>query len=411
MKRRNFISSACGALSLSALSGGCSFMGALPDSRGLVDTPARRAAYLARMLKELCTDLGPHPVGSPTFQRAAKIVRREMAHALPSAMHDPFTFERWVLNGKPELTVGGKKLETFPAHGTSGTPPEGIKGIVRKIEDDGGIPYGVFDRDTGKLVAYITTGRYELAVPLPYYSYKKTVRSLPTFNVGRVDVPVIDKAVAESAPVWLFAQVEFLPGTKTSNVVGTLPGESAEELVFLAHLDTVYNSPGANDNTASVIVMLMIAHAFSGRRPKKTLTFVATEGEEYDKLGAINYAERRKREGTFENIDYIVNFDSLTWGQNLQIYSRDRELMAMIEGIDRDLGLPGTPVLFETDDFKLDARPFRETGARAMYVNSRGYENTRVWHRPEDTVDTVPVECAELGYRMFVELTRRICEL
>ena len=103
--------------------------------------------------------------------------------------------------------------------------------------------------------------------------------------------------------------VEFIPDTETKNVVGTLPGHSTDEILFLAHLDTVYNTQGANDNTASVIAMLMLAHSVSGIKPQKTLTFVATEGEEYNKLGAINYAERRKRAGTYGNIKFLVNFD------------------------------------------------------------------------------------------------------
>ena len=163
--------------------------------------------------------------------------------------------------------------------------------------------------------------QYEKAVPLPFYSFKKPVKSLPTFNIGKQDLPLIEQAVEKSTPVLVKAVAEFIPNTTTENVVGTLPGESTGELVFLVHLDTVYNSPGANDNTASVIIMLMLAHAVSEIRPRKTLTFIATTGEEYDKLGAIDYVKRRVDKGTLQNIRYLVNFDSLTWGPDLQIYT------------------------------------------------------------------------------------------
>ena len=411
MKRRTFLGYSGASMLLPYLAPGCSSKTTLPDSRHLVATPEKRADYLARLLKELCTDLGPHPIGSPEYDRAASIVRREMALALPEARLDTFTFERWVLHGEPEFLIGDMRLETFPAHGTSGTPEEGLKGVLRKIDDPDGIPYGVVDTASGELRAYVTMKDYEKAVPLPYYFFKKPVKSLPTFNIGKQDLPLIEQAVAKSTPVLVKAIVEFIPDTVTENAVGILPGESSEELVFLAHMDTVYNSPGANDNTASVIVMLMLAHAVSGVRPKKTLTFIATTGEEYNKLGAIDYVKRRVEEGTLQNIRYIVTFDSLTWGPDFRVNSQDKELLHLIETIDGELNLPGTPILSERDGFQLDAKPFRETGARAMYVNSTGYKNDGVWHRPDDTAGSVPVDCVEIGYQMFHEYIRRICEL
>ena len=80
-------------------------------------------------------------------------------------------------------------------------------------------------------------------------------------------------------------------------------------------------------------------------------------------------------------------------------------------GCSTNVKLPGTPILSESDGFQLDARPFRETGARAMYVNSTGYKNDSVWHRPDDTAGAVPVDCVEIGFQMFHEYIRRICEL
>ena len=122
------------------------------------------------------------------------------------------------------------------------------------------------------------------------------------------DIPVLDKAVAGKTLVKLQYQVKFTPGMTTSNVIGILPGESAEEIVCYAHLDTVYNSPGANDNAASLIMVMMLAHAFSGTKPRKTLKFIATTGEEFGYLGTKHMAERRKNDGTLNNIKFIFDF-------------------------------------------------------------------------------------------------------
>ncbi|MFC1614522.1 M28 family metallopeptidase [Gemmatimonadota bacterium] len=363
------------------------------------------------MLKKLCTYLGPHPIGSPEYNRAALIVKAEMERSLPIVFLDTFKYERWLLSSVPELFIGETRLETYPGHGTSGTPEEGVSGVLQKIEDEGGIPYTVTDLESGKTRAYITLSRYGKAVPLPYYSFKRQVKCLPTFNVGLQDVHMLEQAVEEKIPVRLKAIVKWVPETPASNVVGTLPGKSEEEIVFLAHLDTVYNSPGANDNTASLIAMLMIAHEFSGAQPAKTITFVATTGEEYDKLGAINYVERRRSEGTLDRIKYVINLDSVTWGPDMKIHTKDKELFDLIQMIDKELVLQGTPKWEQVDGFMLDARPFRETGARAVYVNSDGYRAQHLWHRPEDTPENVPVDCVEIWFQLFSEWIRSVQKL
>ncbi|HUU28155.1 MAG TPA: M28 family peptidase [archaeon] len=411
MKRRDFINLAGQSVLITPLIAGCSPKKTSGNSRHLVETPEKRAEYLAKMLKALCTDLGPHPIGSPEYDRAALIVKKELESALPIVELDTFNFERWVLLTEPELYVGQQRLETYPGHGSSGTPSGGITGILEKIEDAGGIPYGVVDKLTGEIRAYITLSRYGKAVPLPYYSFGKKVKCLPTFNVGLQDVPILETALANGTPVRLNVQVDFIPNTLSANVVGTLPGESEDEIVFLAHLDTVYSSPGANDNTATLVAMLMLAHAFSGTRPGKTLTFIATTGEEYDKLGAIDYVGKRKKAGTLKNIKLVVNLDSVTWGPDLQINTENEELISLISSIDRELSLNGTPAWKSQDGFMLDAGPFRESGARAVYVNSEGYNISHLWHRPEDIPENVPADCVEIFFQLFYEFTKRVQEL
>jgi hypothetical protein len=46
---------------------------------------------------------------------------------------------------------------------------------------------------------------------------------VPLFNVGRQDVETLDRAVREAQPVEARAKAKWIPGVKTSNVVGVLP--------------------------------------------------------------------------------------------------------------------------------------------------------------------------------------------
>jgi Zn-dependent M28 family amino/carboxypeptidase len=240
--------------------------------------------------------------------------------------------------------------------------------------------------------------------------YDKEPGGLPTFNVGVKEIPILDAAVKNQTLVRLNAQVEFIPDAQTSNIVGILPGESKDEIVLFAHLDTVYNSPGANDNTASLLMILMIAHAVSGVRSPKTLTFLATTGEEYNYLGAIHYAKRRKREGTLQNIKLMMNFDSITWGPNMEVGTTNKEIESLIREIDRDLNIPGTPEFQDDDGFTREARPFKDEGVEAegMIMGSNGYDTNNVWHRPDDTAENVPGDCAEIAFLLFHEFLLRV---
>ncbi|MFC1551254.1 M28 family metallopeptidase [Candidatus Latescibacterota bacterium] len=411
MKRRNFFCMAGQTAFAASALNGCVESEPVKSRNNPVATPESREEYLASMLKALCTDIGPHPIGSTEYDLAAEIVKNEMQRSLPKVELDTFLYERWMLTSEPELYIGDRWIEAYPAHGSSGTPSSGITGIPKKIDDPGGIPYGVTDPESGEILGYITFSKYGNARPSPYYSFEKEPHCPPIFIIGKQDIPVLDTAVENGTPVRMNVGVEYIPDSPTCNVVGNLPGESTDEIVFLAHLDTVYNTPGANDNTATVIMMLMWAHALAGSRPKKTMTFIATNGEEYNKLGAVNYVERRKKEGTLGNIKFVFNFDSFTWGPNVVAHSDDGELLSIVHelnGVHNKKGI----VRNTGDGFWLDARPFRETGARALSFNTEGNDIADfAWHRPLDIPENVSVEYVETFYLLMIDFIRRIDNL
>lgn len=198
MKRRTFINCAGKSAFIAGLAAGCTVKTEKAESAGpLVDTPEQRAEYLADMLKELCTDLGPHPAGSPALETACLIVKREMERSLPRVALDTFLYERWLLTGEPSFSIDSTPVEAYPSHGTRGTPPEGITGVLKEIDDDK-LPYGVFDRTSGDLRAYVSVASYEYAVPLPCYHFDKKVGSLPIFHIGAKDAELLKGAVEKN---------------------------------------------------------------------------------------------------------------------------------------------------------------------------------------------------------------------
>jgi hypothetical protein len=73
-----------------------------------------------------------------------------------------------------------------------------------------------------------------------------------------------------------------VPAGRSANVVATPPSFDASEphLVVGAHLDTVPQAPGAEDNASGVGVLLAVAEAVSVRRTRLPVVFVAFGAEE-----------------------------------------------------------------------------------------------------------------------------------
>lgn len=95
------------------------------------------------------------------------------------------------------------------------------------------------------------------------------------------------------------------------NIVATLPGQLADEaIVVMAHFDTVSESPGANDNTASVVCMLEMARALAKEQLRHTLVFVALDMEELGLLGSKVFAAQIQ---TRYRIKAVINFETMAY--------------------------------------------------------------------------------------------------
>lgn len=74
-----------------------------------------------------------------------------------------------------------------------------------------------------------------------------------------------------------------------------------DEIVIIgAHYDTVYGSPGANDNGSGVAGLLALGRAFAGKQTGRTLRFVFFTNEEppffmTEHMGSVVYAKRCRR--------------------------------------------------------------------------------------------------------------------
>ena len=111
-------------------------------------------------------------------------------------------------------------------------------------------------------------------------------------------------------------------GQACHNIVAEISGASPEIILIGAHYDSVFGSPGANDNGSGVAAMLALARRFANRQPErrltqtpyKTLRFVAFVNEEppyflSGEMGSLVYAGRCKARG--DKIAAMISLETI----------------------------------------------------------------------------------------------------
>lgn len=104
-------------------------------------------------------------------------------------------------------------------------------------------------------------------------------------------------------------------GGKTCyNIEAEIPGANAEIILVGAHYDSVFGSPGANDNGTGVAATLALARKFAGAKTKHTLRFVAFVNEEppyflSGEMGSLVYARRCKERG--DKISAMMSLETI----------------------------------------------------------------------------------------------------
>src|SRR5207247_5620606 len=101
-----------------------------------------------------------------------------------------------------------------------------------------------------------------------------------------------------------------LHGRPCNNIEVEIRGVRPAILLIGAHYDSVFGSPGANDNGSGVAAMLALARRFAGKTAQHRVRFVAFVNEEppyflSDEMGSFVYAGRCKTRG--DRIDAMIS--------------------------------------------------------------------------------------------------------
>jgi Zn-dependent M28 family amino/carboxypeptidase len=114
-----------------------------------------------------------------------------------------------------------------------------------------------------------------------------------------------------------------IQGQACHNIEAEISGHRPEIIVIGAHYDSVFGSPGANDNGSGAAAVLALAQRFAAREterhppqrtPNRTLRFVAFVNEEppyflSGEMGSLVYARRCKERG--DKISAMISLETI----------------------------------------------------------------------------------------------------
>jgi Peptidase family M28 len=105
-----------------------------------------------------------------------------------------------------------------------------------------------------------------------------------------------------------------MQGQACHNIEAEISGNRPEIIVIGAHYDSVFGSPGANDNGTGMAATLALARRFASAKPKHTLRFVAFVNEEppyflSGQMGSLVYARRCKERG--DKISAMISLETI----------------------------------------------------------------------------------------------------
>ncbi len=223
----------------------------------------------------------------------------------------------------------------------------------------------------------------------------------PMIEDGDFDIPSVyctdveGEAIAAHAGETFTLQSEArrIP-TTACNVIARQSPDAPRKIIFSAHIDAEDHTPGASDNAAGVVALLLLAEMLTGRQSDVGLEFVAFNGEDhYSAGGQMDYLRRygaRLKEAVIG-----INIDDAGYIHGKTAYSFYECPDALQEAVrvtfGRYAGLMEGPCWYQSDHMI-----FAQNGIPAMAITSEavGELMRDITHTPNDSPDKV--DCRKL---------------
>lgn len=266
-------------------------------------------------------DFGPRTLGSKQLESCSQYLLKEMSKVSDIAFRAEYDTESWsVVDWNLEI-IGSKKrkLKSYLFLGSGASEYfEGkiiFAGHNRVWNMYVWERYAVVDKEN-QIQAYITVRENGDAIPQMLFMGES---ELPHFIVGCEEIEFFRNAIKHDTYVSGCADTSKNKNAKCYNVVGSL-GEDNRKIVICAHYDTVYNTPGAYDNSSGAAVVLEIARRINASfELNRTIEFLLTDGEEYNLVGSRKRVKQCLDNN--ENIEMAFCVDGVGRENEMEVWS------------------------------------------------------------------------------------------
>jgi Zn-dependent M28 family amino/carboxypeptidase len=232
----------------------------------------------------------------------------------------------------PTLTVAGGKVDAKPLEFTIGTPPEGVSGplVPARVEDSPGCTASDYDGlPVAGAIVLVDRGKCQFG-DKQAVAAERGARALIVANnedgavmggtLGEADVKIPVISVTKDEGARLRTQpgdttIKLNAGVRTErtrNVIAqTKTGSTTDVVMVGAHLDSVPEGPGINDNGSGVAALLETALQL-GNSPqvRSAVRFGFWGAEEEGLLGSNNYVASLDLDA-LKDIALYLNVDML----------------------------------------------------------------------------------------------------
>jgi Zn-dependent M28 family amino/carboxypeptidase len=283
-------------------------------------------------------------VGSAGYDAAADLVERELRAAGWTVSEDAWTGVSFVDEGGSTLEIGERSFGGDALRPLIFAPAGDVEGPVVPIDLDPAAAdrtgkgcavthYGDLPPDAivvvrsgdclrrDQVIAAQQAGAAAFIAVYPQappgIAYRPTLiepRSLeiPAAAVTReaADALVAAAAGGVTARLVTHARTQAVP---TRSILAELPGSEPGAVIMLgAHLDSVIDGPGTNDDGSGVAALLEVARALAGTRPRATIRLAFWSGEELGLHGSYRYAssltdDERRAIVVYLNVDMVAS--------------------------------------------------------------------------------------------------------
>jgi Zn-dependent M28 family amino/carboxypeptidase len=288
-------------------------------------------AHLTKLQEIANANNGTRAVGTPGYEASVDYVVTTLRNNGFDVQTPEFS-ARVFHADKPAVTVGGKTVEAKVLEFSPGTAPDGVNGPLLVSAGNGqGCAVADYDNVAVKgAVVLVDRGTCPFAQKEDAAAQRGAVAMIVADNVDeeqmggtlgantQVKIPVVGvtKSVgmqvrAQPGPVTIKLNASS-QNFKARNVIAqTKTGSPTDVVMAGAHLDSVREGPGINDNGSGVAAVLETAVQL-GNSPKvhNAVRFGFWGAEELGLIGSRNYVESLNLDD-LKNLALYLNFDML----------------------------------------------------------------------------------------------------